>query len=110
MADPTRAPAFATPVFVCPPPGAQVINFTDELGHLCKTGSGTFLGFAVGTAQADGTLEVIDGLNGAGTVLGTFDLKAVGSTTMPAGGWPFSVGLFVILQGTPPSNVTVSFS
>lgn len=109
MSDPTRAPAFATPVFVVPNPGSQQANLTDEAGHLLKTGAGTFLGISVNQAQADGTLEVIDGVNGAGTVLGTFTLKNQGPINAPAGGWNFAVGLFVITQGTGTANVTVSY-
>lgn len=109
MSDPTRAAAFATPVFIVPPTGAQAVNITNEAGHLLKTGAGTFLGISVNQAQADGTLEVIDGIDGTGTVLGTYTLKVQGPINAPAGGWSFTTGLFVITQGTLPANVTVSF-
>lgn len=95
------------PVYITPPVDAQTINITTSAGFLLKTGPGVFLGFTVNQAQAGDTLEIVDGTDGAGKVLGTFSTAATGSTTMPSGGFPFTTGLFVITAGATPADTTV---
>lgn len=106
MVDSTRTPPFATPVFLVPAPGAISKNVTTEAGTLVKTGEGTLYSISVNAAQADGTAEVIDGVDGTGTVLGTVQLKSQGPISL---GWNFAVGLFVITQGTGTVDVTVNY-
>lgn len=107
MVDSTRSAAFAMPVYIAPPVGSQTQNITTSAGFLLKTGPGVFLGYTVNQAQSGDTLEVLDGTDGTGKVLGTFSTAATGSTTMPAGGFPFATGLFVITAGGTPANTTV---
>lgn len=110
MSDPTRAPQFAIPVYIAPFLGGQTVNITAEAGTLIKTGAGVFLGLSVNQAQADGTAEIIDGIDGTGVVLGTFTLKNQGPLSVPGGGWSFATGLFVITMGTGTADVTVSYA
>lgn len=105
-----RTAANATPVFLAPYPGATSGNLTTETGTLLKTGPGVFLGITSNVAQADGTLEVIDGVNGAGRVIGTYSLASVGAVNVPGGGLPFTTGLFVITMGTGTANSTVFYA
>lgn len=99
-------PANATPVWIAPAPGQQTFNITAEHGDLIKTGPGVIQSISVNQAQADGLAEIVDGLNGAGTVLGTVNLKNQGPIAL---GWNFTVGLFVITTGSGPVDISVNY-
>lgn len=98
----------ATPVYVAPPPGLAIENIITEAGTLVDTGPGQFLGLNVNTAGTLATAEIVDGIDGTGTVLGTMDTTIKGAD-FPGPGWPYKVGLFIITQGSAPANITVSY-
>lgn len=98
-------PAAAIPVWIAPPSGQVLTNIVTEAGILVKTGSGVLAAITVNQAQANGTVEVVDGIDGTGTVLGTLSLAA--QNTIPLG-WSFKVGLFLITTGTGGVNITAS--
>jgi hypothetical protein len=110
MADPTRAPAFATPVFFVTNPGAATANITTATSTLVHTGAGTFLGISVNTAHSGAQAVVYDGTDDTGAVLGTFALTTQGPINTPGAGLPFTTGLFVVTTGGTPADITVSYA
>lgn len=98
----------ATPVYIAPPPGLATENITTEAGTLVNTGPGQFLGLNVNKVGVTSTAEIIDGVDGTGTVLGTIDTTSTGPV-FPGPGWSFSTGLFIITQGSTAADLTVSY-
>lgn len=108
-------PANAIPVYIASAPsgsgiGTKTLNITTATNTQVKTGAGTFLGLSVNTPEAGATATIYNGTSSAGTLLGVFSLAAQTSLTMPGGGYPFTVGLFVVTAGGTPANITVAYA
>lgn len=112
MSNDQSNPASATPVWIAPAPaaaGQRVRNITADVGTKLATGSGTFMGLSVNTGGNASTAKVYDGINAGGLLLGTFSTAAIGSN-FPAGGWPFTAGLFIVTASSnPAADVTASY-
>lgn len=109
-------PAAATPVWIAPPPaasgvtaGAKFSNITTNASTQVKTGAGTFLGLSVNTAGTTSTATVYDGTSTAGAKIGTFSTVAQGGPAIPASGYAFTTGLFVVTAGGAAADITVAY-
>lgn len=97
-------PANAMPVWDV---GNSIFNTAaDTAGTQIATGSGTFNGLTVNTAGAGSTATFYDGTSTAGPKLGTFNTTVQSSLQF---NWAFAVGLFVVLTGGTPADVTVAY-
>ena len=105
--DPSRAPAFATPVYITTYAGAATVNITTATGTLVKTGAGVLNSIAVNTAGAGSDVKVYDGTTSGGTLLGTISTAA---QTVLNLGWSFTTGLFLTTENGTPANITVSYT
>ena len=105
--DPTRAPKFATPVYIAPAPGAASKNLATNASTLVYTGPGYATGLNVNTAGTTSTIKLYDGLDATGTLLGTWSTTDQGF--IPLGNIPFATGLFAVTAGGAAANVTVSY-
>lgn len=103
-------PAGAIPVWIAPPPNATFVNVDDAVAVLAKTGAGLFLGLSVNTGDAGKSVEIFDGLTDAGTLIGTYDLSAVGGPTLPAAGIPFATGLYIKPEALSVADFTVTYA
>lgn len=78
----------------------------NNAGDLLKTGAGVLGGFSVNTAGLTSTLTLYDGTTTGGTKIGTFSTLAINSLQMRVA---FSTGLFAVLAGGTPADVTVYY-
>ena len=102
--------ANATPVWIAPGPAALTKNYSaNTAGNQIKTGAGTLLGILVNTAGLTSSIVLYDGTSTAGTKLGTWSTLAQAALAIGAGGIPFTVGLFAVLAGGTPADVTVQY-
>lgn len=108
MSDPTRAPQFATPVYLAPAPGTASKNITTDTSTLVHTGAGYVTGLVVNTPASGATVKLYDGTDNTGTLLGTFAASAQGTIPFPGGGIPFSAGLFVV-TAVAAADITVTY-
>lgn len=107
--DPELA-ANAIPVWIAPAPGSTSKNYSaNTAGNQIKTGPGTLLGISVNTAGVTSSIVLYDGTSTAGVKLGTWATTAQGVINFGAGGIPFTTGLFAVLAGGTPADVTVQY-
>lgn len=106
MPDPTRAPAFATPVFICPAIGALTKNYPGAAAaNEIYDGAGFVSAIYVNTLAANSTIELFDGNPGAGGVsIGKWPTTAIISIPL---GIPFADSLWATVTNAP--NVTVTY-
>ena len=107
MPDSTRSPAFATPVYLAPAPGATSANLVTSASTLIYTGAGYVTGLSVNTAGTTSTIKLYDGLDAGGTLLGTW--STVAQASLALGAIAFATGLFAVTAGGAPADVTVSY-
>ena len=89
------------------PAGASSHNFAaNNAGLQLKTGTGVAAGITVNTAGLTSSVTLYDGTSTAGVKLGTFSTLAVGSLQFNMG---FTAGLFAVVAGGTPADVTVSW-
>lgn len=89
-------------------PGNSSKNYVAaNAGDQIKTGAGVLRGVNVNTAGAGSSLVLYDGTSTSGTKLGTFSTAALASLSMNLA---FTTGLFAVLAGGTPADVTVSYS
>lgn len=106
MADPTRAAAFATPIFFVPAPGAASANIATATTVEIKDAPGYVTGISINTGVAGKTLKLYDGDPGAsGILLGTWSAAAQNSVAVSI---PFADSLWAVTDGT--ADVTVSYA
>ena len=106
-------PANATPVYIAPAPAGSglvpsAVNYAANGSHAIFAGAGIFFGIGVNTGGVTSTLKVYDGVDAGGTLLATYDTTNIGPNNAPGGGYPITTGLFVVLAGGTPADVTVS--
>ena len=93
-----------------PTVGASFYNTAaDTAGHQIKTGAGTFYGLSVNTAGLTSTATLYDGASTAGAKIGAFSTLAQGGPVIPPIGIAFATGLFLVLTGGTPADVTISY-
>lgn len=99
-------PQAAIPVYMG---GALPANFAaNTAGVQQKLGVGVFYGVNVNTAGVGSTVSAYDGTSTAGIPLGTFSTTAVGFSGSLMG-LDYMTGLFLVVTGGTPANVTVSY-
>jgi hypothetical protein len=89
-----------------PPHGSKYSTSSE----LVKTGPGVLQGITLTPAAAKSTATVYDSLSATGTILAKLQAAADGGSVpaqLPAGGIPFSTGLWVELAGTGAVATTV---
>lgn len=105
MVDPTRAPQFATPVYLAPAPDASSANIATATTTLVKDAPGYVTGISINTGVSGKTVKLYDGDPGAGGVLlGTWSAAAQNSVAVSI---PFADSLYAVTDGT--ADVTVSY-
>jgi hypothetical protein len=102
--------ADAASVSIGPSAGTATRNITTSTNTQVKTGAGIFNGLNVNTGQSGASIKVYDGTDNTGRLIGTYSAVAVGGAAVPAGGLPFTTGLFVVTAGGSPADVTVYYS
>lgn len=107
MSDPTRSPSNATPVFLAPAQGAQVLNVPNLGDYLVLDGPGYLSGLYVNTPADGASLTLYDGTDTDGVVLGVWDISRQGALALAI---PFAVGLYVAAQPAPGAcNLTLTY-
>lgn len=76
-------------------------------GNQIKTGAGVVVGINVNTAGLTSAIVLYDGTSTAGTKLGTFSTLA--QAVLALGNMAFTTGLFAVLTGGTPADVTVVY-
>jgi hypothetical protein len=106
MPNPTIAPAYATPVYLAPAPGAISKNYPGAAAaNQIYLGAGFVSGIYVNTAAATSTIELFDGDPGAGGVsLGKWPTTAIAAFPLAL---PFATSLWATVTNAP--NVTVVY-
>lgn len=105
MPDPTRSPAFATPVYLAPAPGAASANITTATTTVIKASAGYVTGLSINTGAAGKTVKLYDGDPGAaGALLGTWSAAAQNAVALSIS---FAESLYAVTDGT--ADVTVSY-
>ncbi|MEJ0017533.1 MAG: hypothetical protein WDN25_13400 [Acetobacteraceae bacterium] len=90
------------------PPSNSAKNYAaNTAGDAAKTGAGVLAGLTINTAGATSTATLYDGTSTAGTKLATINTTAVGSINF--NNIAFATGLFVVLAGGTPADVTVVY-
>lgn len=90
------------------PAGYSTRNFaSNSAGAQVKTGAGVLRGINVNTAGLTSAIVLYDGTSTSGTKLGSFSTLALATVAL---NWNFSTGLFVVLTGGTPADVTVVYS
>jgi len=90
-------------------PGNSSKNYAaNTAGDQAKLGAGILRGLTVNTAGLTSTATLYDGTSTSGTKLGTFSTLAQNS--LQDLNLAFATGLFVVLAGGTPADVTVSWS
>ena len=80
---------------------------SNTTGYQVKTGAGILRGFSVNTAGLTSTVTFYDGTSTAGAKLGTFSTLAQTSVQLNLA---FTTGLFVVLTGGTPADITIAYS
>lgn len=75
-------------------------------GYQVKDSAGTFGGFSVNTAGLTSSATFYDGTSTAGAKLGTFSTLAQTSLQFSR---TFATGLFVVLAGGTPADITIDY-
>ncbi len=89
------------------PRGASAYNTTsDTAGYQIKSGAGIWHGISVNTAGLTSTATLYDGLSTGGTKLATVSTLAQVSLFYDIA---FATGLFLVLTGGTPADVTVTY-
>jgi hypothetical protein len=104
--DPTRAPAYAMPVYIAPAIGSVPTNLATNASTLIYTGPGYVASLNVNTAGTTSTIKIYDGTDNTGILLGTWSTTAQGSFPINL---PFVTGLFVITAGGAAADLTISY-
>lgn len=78
----------------------------NNAGDQIKTGNGTAVALNVNTVGVTSNITLYDGISTAGKKLGTYSTLALGRTEISL---IFTVGLFAVLTGGTPADVTVSY-
>jgi hypothetical protein len=94
----------ADPVTTTPKGGTAHNYAANSAGAQVKTGAGVVLGLSVNTPGLTSSLVLYDGTSTAGTKLGTFSTLAQVSLTLNIA---FTTGLFAVLAGGTPADVTI---
>jgi hypothetical protein len=102
--------AGAIPVWIAPPPDATFLHVANATAVLAKTGAGVLLGVTVNTGDSGKSVQIYDGLTAGGTLIGTYDLSAVGGPTLPLAGIPFATGLYVKPSSGSVADFTVTYA
>jgi hypothetical protein len=76
-------------------------------GYQVKTGAGVLRGFSVNTVGLTSTVTFYDGISTGGTKLGTFSTLAQNSVQLNLA---FTTGLFVVLTGGTPADITIAYT
>lgn len=91
--------------------GASAYNSAaNTAGHQVKASAGVLYGLSVNTAGLTSTATLYDGTSTGGTKLGAFSTTSQGGPVFPSCGLAFVTGLFVVLSGGTPADVTVIYS
>ena len=89
--------------------GNSYANYSaTNAGSLIKTGAGVLRGISVNTAGATATLSLYDGTSAAGAALGVWSLNAQYNATDL--NLQFSTGLFAVITGGTPANLTITYN
>lgn len=106
-------PAAAIPVYIVagnPFAGASHKNYAaNTAGNLVKAGQGVFYGLTINTAGVGSTATIYDGPDTGGVKIGTYSTTAQGAVALPPG-FTFTSGLFVVLAGGTPADVTIAYA
>ena len=86
--------------------GTAYNTAANTAGYAIKSSAGTFQGISVNTAGLTSTATLYDGLSTAGTKLCTISTLAQTSLQYNIA---FSTGLFIVLSGGTPADVTVVY-
>lgn len=81
-------------------------NAANTAGVQVKSGAGVLGGISVNTAGLTSSATLYDGTNTSGTKLGTFSTLAQVSLPLNLA---FATGLFVVLAGGTPADVTIAY-
>lgn len=106
-------PDSAIPVYIAASSvgGASSYNAAaNTAGHQVKTGPGTFYGLSVNTPGTTSTATIYDGTSTSGTKLGTYSTTVQGAAPAPGPGFEFTTGLFIVLAGGAPADVTIAYA
>ena len=97
-------PAAATPVWIA---GDLSHNTAaNTAGYQVKTGAGVLKGLSVNTVGVTSSATFYDGTSTSGAKLGTFSTLAQNSLPLNLA---FTDGLFVVLAGGTPADVTIAY-
>jgi hypothetical protein len=89
------------------PVASQSANFAaNNAGAQIKTGPGVFASLNVNTVGVTSSITLYDGTSTAGKKLGTYSTLALGQQPQNLA---FTAGLFAVLAGGTPADVTVGF-
>ena len=87
--------------------GASAYNTAaNSAGHQVKSGAGVLHGVTINTAGLASSATFYDHVGAGGTKLATVSTLAQGSLTYDIA---FASGLWVVLAGDTPADVTISF-
>jgi len=88
--------------------GGLFVNYpaNEAGGVLIKTGLGTLQRLVINTAGLTSQVVFYDGLTDAGTVIGTYATLAQGGVPIGA---QFSTGLFAVITGGTPADLTIIY-
>ena len=91
----------AVPVYLAGSPSATLLHINTAGSVLVKTGAGALRSIDINTpAASNSTLTFYDGTTAAGAVMAVIDCTKQ-TANVGTAGWPFKVGLFLALTGTP---------
>lgn len=105
MSNDQNSPSAATPIWNAGFTGSYN-TAANTAGHALKAGAGVFGGINVNTAGVTSTFVAYDGVDTGGKKLGTFDTTKIGPSGIPL---QFTAGLFIVLTGGTPADVTVVY-
>jgi hypothetical protein len=75
-------------------------------GYQVKTGAGVFKGLSINTAGLTSSATIYDGTSTSGKKLGTYN--TLSQNFIPAN-YAFTNGLFVVLAGGTPADITIAY-
>lgn len=89
------------------PRGGTAYNTaSDTAGYQVKSGAGIWQGISINTAGLTSTATLYDGLSTAGTKLATISTLAQNSMRYDIA---FATGLFLVLTGGTPADITITY-